>query len=363
MGLFDGSYTSKSPAKNHVFFDNMMQNIPGSIGDSHVGQLFGSFFGVPAVILAAGPSLHQGVRSIDEKGILNQALIFCVDAALKPALSLGIKPHFVVTCDPSPITVDFIPDRIPPSTSLLYEISASPGLLARWKEISSPNDSRTISYGLYESGFYGVWELLGRGAVAGSGSVTSTALGIAHRLGCTPIIFAGADFCWAPHGQTHAEGSNAGPPPETIGCTIQDGNFVTTRSFLQSAWRMQHQTRVSSRWFTHYLAADLPSLLHLDSFSGEVRLPDVYHDHWHSILPITRTDWTKEKSLDLQNRIQELIGEIRHYPGQYPPKIVLNVAIEYYSNPENDIPSLLRDAADYVVTGLSSLRWEIIERI
>jgi hypothetical protein len=126
---------------------------------------------------------------------------------------------------------------------------------------------------------------------------------------------------------------------------------------------MQHQAWVSSGWFKHYLAADQPSLLLMDSVSGGVRLPDVYRDNWYSLRSTTKTDWTKEKSLDLQNRIQELIGEIRHYPGQYPPKIVLNVVIEYFSNPENDIPSLLRDTADYIVTGLSSLRREIIERI
>ena len=80
---------------------NTLTNVPVIARESNVTELFGLMTGVPAMIVAAGPSLNRNIE--DLKAVEGRALIVAVDTAVRPLLTAGVQPHLAVSVDPSDI--------------------------------------------------------------------------------------------------------------------------------------------------------------------------------------------------------------------------------------------------------------------
>jgi hypothetical protein len=77
---------------------NAMDNLPFLLDNYTTFQLLNILpKGVPAIIVAAGPSLNKNIGEL--KKAVGRACIIAVDTALKPLLNNGVIPDFLVTVD------------------------------------------------------------------------------------------------------------------------------------------------------------------------------------------------------------------------------------------------------------------------
>jgi hypothetical protein len=105
---------------------NIMANLPSLFDGAPIGKLKGALSGVPAVCVAAGPSLDEALPVL--KAIQNNALIVALDSAVASLIQAGIQPHMVVTCDTREINFEkmrpFL-DRLRHSI-LVFALEANP---------------------------------------------------------------------------------------------------------------------------------------------------------------------------------------------------------------------------------------------
>ncbi|HEX3032258.1 MAG TPA: 6-hydroxymethylpterin diphosphokinase MptE-like protein [Bacillota bacterium] len=155
-----------------------------SLISRNVGEFFGRFPGIPAIIVAAGPSLDKNKHLL--KGIQDKCLIIAVAQALRSLLETGVKPHIMVTIDPQDITYNQIQGYENLDIPFFLMATAAPVNARRYqgpKFIACQQES----YLLPEEKHF---------LIKPGGSVSTTALDIAIRMGCNPIAYVGQDLAF-----------------------------------------------------------------------------------------------------------------------------------------------------------------------
>ena len=182
---------------------NMLFHMKHMIGQRNIAQVKkvledAGALDLPAVIVAAGPSLDKNIK--DLKQAEGQAFIFVVDAALKTAIREGIRPDLVCTVDPK------APERF-------YETVGDRELL--WCGCSWTNANPIRQYGkkvFYYNSIVPWWDEaieqeLGEPfpKIESGGCVSAEAFQVARYLGFRTIIFIGQDLAFT-GGQSHTKG-------------------------------------------------------------------------------------------------------------------------------------------------------------
>lgn len=178
--------------QEHVW-DNMVETL------THHGvkELAGAGKGIPAIVIAAGPSLDKQIEWIRQAK--PKALIICVDTALKTLLKAGIKPHIAVAVDYSQLNYEKIRDVDAEG----YYMAVLPAVVPEFFEMFK---EKTLMY--YTNNQFYEWiskTLVEKGIVPAGGSVAHSAYQIAETMGCSPIIFTGLDLAYT-GGITHSSG-------------------------------------------------------------------------------------------------------------------------------------------------------------
>ena len=164
-----------------------------------VRSAFGLFADVPAIVVAAGPSLDANIEGL--RAAAPHALTIAVDTAFKPLLAAGIEPALVVGVDPGAANVlDFVNVPRGLATWLVTEGSLSPPVLAAFR-------GQTLAFRV---GDHEPWPYLRRMGIHCSilrawSSILVTAIDLALRLGCRPIALVGADMAF-PAGRPYCSG-------------------------------------------------------------------------------------------------------------------------------------------------------------
>ena len=172
---------------------NTLRNLPALASEGDVATLSGAAAGVPAIVVAAGPSLDGNLEGL--RAVRDRAVIIAVDTALRPLLAAGIAPHLVIGVDPGESNVRHLSDLPPcPDTYLVAEASLGPPAV-------EPFRGRTF---LFSVSNHEPWPWLcahgaGRGGLRAWGSVLTSAFDLALTMGCDPIVFAGADLGFTGH--------------------------------------------------------------------------------------------------------------------------------------------------------------------
>jgi len=178
---------------------NLARNAPAIVQYPGISRVEGAFAGVPAVILAAGPSLDAVLGQI--KAIRDRCILVCVDTALRSVLGRGIEPDFVVVVDPQYWNARHLDGCSSPSSILVSEAAV-------WPAVLRGGFAATIfCSSLYPLGRY-IEERVGdpKGTLGAGGSVATSAWDFARILGCRPLFMAGLDLAF-PGGRTHARAS------------------------------------------------------------------------------------------------------------------------------------------------------------
>ncbi len=176
---------------------NLFRNLNAVAAAPGLNSLGHRFSGVPAIVVAAGPSLRKNLHDLKQAG--DQFLIIATDTAFEPLRRAGITPHLVVTVDPTELNLKHFQDTTyGPETVLLFDPEARPEL--------PPRFARWITFLTDKHPFF-VWlnQRIGdKGLIHKGGMVSQAGIHAAHYWGCRPIILVGQDLALDPEsGATH----------------------------------------------------------------------------------------------------------------------------------------------------------------
>ena len=169
---------------------NTLRNLPVIAAAGDVAALEHAAPKVPAIVVAAGPSLDAALPAL--AGVQDSALIIAVDTALRPLRRAGIQPHLVVAVDPTEGNARHLTDLPPcPDTYLVAEGCVDQVSFAAFS-------GRTFIFRVADHQPWPWLRAAGRdaGMLRAWGSVLTTAFDLAVRMDCDPIIFVGADLAY-----------------------------------------------------------------------------------------------------------------------------------------------------------------------
>jgi hypothetical protein len=177
---------------------NIARNI-GVIADSCGANVFyNAFKGVPAIVVAAGPSLTESIPFIKENS--GRAVIVAVDTSYKILIDHGIDPHFCVTVDAQLINARYFEGSPESETVLIADPMVHPSTFRFFK------GNITVTGVAFEMMKW-IENICGsRGELTHGGSVSTNAYDFAKRLGASPVILVGQDLSFT-KGLAHVKGS------------------------------------------------------------------------------------------------------------------------------------------------------------
>ena len=170
-----------------TYFRNVISNFEFQ-GDPDVGRLFGRFKDVPLVLVSAGPSLDRNLGQLRHRE--DRCFILAVDTALRPLLAAGLTPHAVITEDPSELNARHVVGVLPESVYLIAEQAVHPSAFR------AATRRFVFGLGLFPDSLFSKFGL-GKSSLEAWGSVATTALDLACRMGSNPIFFVGQDFAYS----------------------------------------------------------------------------------------------------------------------------------------------------------------------
>lgn len=243
--------------------------------EGDAASLDAAFAGTPAIIVGAGPSLDGRLATIAEAS--QRALVIACDTAARPLMAAGVQPHLIVAVDPAESNAMHLAALHGPARSwLVAEGSLHPTAFAAF-------DRRTFFFNVSD---HEPWpwlhaQGLGRGRLAAWGSVATSALDLALRMGCSPVLLAGLDFAFT-GGRAYCRGTTfeaqwatwmgAGQSLEAITAMLLDrwpaahetdarGHLVRTAPHLVS-FRDWMRERIASATATRFVHVTDGGILH-----------------------------------------------------------------------------------------------------
>ncbi len=165
-----------------------------------VASLTGKFSKIPAIVVAAGPSLNRNIEMLREaKG---RAVIIAVGTAMKVLQKHDIIPDFIVSIDPQPITYEHFRGHICQNSALLTAIQSYPEVVQTFKGPIFVAASGSFILNWFDD------LIEAKEGLETGGTVAHSAMTEAYNMGADPIIFLGQDLAFAHDGQTHAAGTS-----------------------------------------------------------------------------------------------------------------------------------------------------------
>lgn len=165
---------------------HILQNAPAYLRQRLPESWTGALRGLPAFVCGAGPSLDVSISKL--AGAADRAVIFSSDSALRALARHGVTADFAVSIDAAKIPEKCLPATHPPARLVVASISP-PG----WQTALPSTPPVFISGRQITDDWFAA---LGapRTALAAAESCGSTALELAHHLGCDPIYLFGLDL-------------------------------------------------------------------------------------------------------------------------------------------------------------------------
>lgn len=177
---------------------NIANNLPAYVATPTLDILRKRFTGLPAILVAAGPSMAKNVDQL--RSIGDSAIIIAAQTTLRPLLERGIRPHFVTSLDYSELSRQFFDGLdIPDDVVLVAEPKAAWPVVDTFRG-DKPAGARKLI--LLDNPFAHrcLSEPLARRAGLEAGAtVMHLAFYLAEWMGCDPIIFIGQDLAFTGH--------------------------------------------------------------------------------------------------------------------------------------------------------------------
>ncbi len=164
--------------------------------DENVDILFNRFKNVPLYIIAAGPSLDKNIKEL--KKAKGKGIILSVGRAVRPLLKENIEPDLIIITDPSTYLYDMQLKGLDIDVPIIVLSTCDKNVMLKYKGKKliafqegyplAEKYAKKYNHKLVETG----------------GSVATTALDLAIKMGCNPIIFVGQDLAFTDN-KTHSK--------------------------------------------------------------------------------------------------------------------------------------------------------------
>lgn len=174
---------------------NTLMNLDRYADAPGIGELAGIAAGMPAVVVAAGPSLERNLHELARPGLRDRVVIVAVQTVLRTMLARGIVPHFVTALDHAELSARFyegLTAKDVEGCTLVVQAMANPAIFRAYPgKIRCPGD---------EISDRALGELqrpaqrASRGTLRPGATVAHMAYYLARHLGCDPVIFIGQDL-------------------------------------------------------------------------------------------------------------------------------------------------------------------------
>ncbi len=176
---------------------NLARNLPALGCRPGVQELHDLFRGIPALVVAGGPSLDELAPALPE--LAQRCVVISVNTPLKACVHAGVDPDFTILVDPQYWA------------SRALDWAGSTGSILVAEPSTHPRALRERGRAVYLcSSLFPLGEWLERatgakGKLGAGGSVTTSAFDLARVLGASPIFVAGMDLGF-PGMRTHCRG-------------------------------------------------------------------------------------------------------------------------------------------------------------
>lgn len=178
-------------SNSQITCKNVAMNLCNYVTTPPIDMLSNRFAGCPAVVIAAGPSLH---RNIDKLAALKgKAVLIAVQTALKPLLQRGVVPDFVTSLDYHEMSRKYFE-----GVEQLEHVHLVAEPKATWHVIDDYPGPVSLVHSEWATLILGE-ELGRRGGLKAGATVAHLAFYLAAYMGCDPIIFVGQDLAYTGH--------------------------------------------------------------------------------------------------------------------------------------------------------------------
>lgn len=170
------------------------QNLPTLAGNPGIRMLTMSAKGLPTVVVGIGPSLDRSAELLKPLVDERRAVVISTDAALRPLIARGVRPHLVVNFDcreEQGVLFDGVDTR---DLTLVVNASAHPKTLAAWKGPRLAYTMEHVGLELCDVFLPALYPDLG--SLPNAGTVGNGAAILAWIMGCTEILTLGMDLCY-----------------------------------------------------------------------------------------------------------------------------------------------------------------------
>ena len=184
----------------HDFVSNRFRQLTSLHHNSYLLEhLQDLFAGVPAILVAGGPSLDKNIHLLPRaKG---KALIIAADTVLPALCRHGVLPDFITSIDPQELTYEKLADVVPlaKDVSLISVLAVTPRVA---KTFPAPGIFWLLSARSMEAWLNTLAG--GKTLTAGAGTVAHANILSAVILQCSPIVLVGQDLAF-PTTRSHAQ--------------------------------------------------------------------------------------------------------------------------------------------------------------
>lgn len=193
-------YIGNDHSDNLTGLLNLLANARFIVENPSISCLTDKYQGVPAFIIANGPSLDKNIHEL--KRIQEKGLIISTESAIVPLLRNKIKPDILTIIERTKYTYLYHFENVeyPADMALLCL-----GLVDKQVFPAFPGQIIPI-FRNREAINQWINKFLGDGSALDAGSnVSHLAFEIAVLLGADPIVFVGQDYAYGPKGVTHSK--------------------------------------------------------------------------------------------------------------------------------------------------------------
>jgi hypothetical protein len=175
---------------------NVANNLGRYATTAPLDLLHNAYAHLPAVLVAAGPSLQKNMHLLhelkgDKDGRGRKAVIIAVQTMLKPLLAAGIEPDFVTSLDYNTVSTRFFENlEESGSTGRVHLVAEAK---ANWNVLDTFNGTMSLLHNDFAAKLLREASPPRAGLKAGA-TVAHLSFYLAEYLGCNPIILTGQDL-------------------------------------------------------------------------------------------------------------------------------------------------------------------------
>jgi hypothetical protein len=177
--------------------ENIMKNLATIMKNPGVKDLYGSFKGLPGIIVSTGPSLDKNIEEL--KNAVGKCVMFSADSALKVLFKHDITPHSVVSLERNE-NVAKIYNELPEDYKDKIWLAATP--VIRKEAYDAWNGPTFLVYRAFA---HFDWIDMPKGTLNIGPSCSNMAFKVLEAMGCDPIILVGQDCAFYSAEKTHAD--------------------------------------------------------------------------------------------------------------------------------------------------------------